>query len=44
MGVLPHLHKEATIQNPLYHYQARAAINHPQTQVENGAPYRPPFR
>jgi hypothetical protein len=42
MGVLPHLHSEATIQKPLYHYQSRAESSQP--QVENGAPYRPPFR
>ena len=44
IGILPHLHKEATIEKPLYHYQSRATIHHPPTQVENGAPYRPPFR
>jgi len=42
MGVLPHLNKEVIIQKPLYHYQSRAESN--QSQVENGAPYRPPFR
>jgi glycosyltransferase involved in cell wall biosynthesis len=43
IGVLPHLHKEATIQKPLYHYQARAT-NNQHHQDENGAPYRPPWR
>ena len=44
LGVLPYLNLEATIDKPLYHYQSRATTNYPQTQVENGAPYRPPFR
>ena len=41
MSILPHLHKEAIIAKPLYHYQARGE-NIP--QVENGAPYRPAWR
>lgn len=41
ISILPHLHKEAIIAKPLYHYQARGE-NIP--QVENGAPYRPAWR
>ena len=45
MSILPHLHKEAIIAKPLYHYQSRVAItNHPPNQDENGAPYRPAWR
>jgi glycosyltransferase involved in cell wall biosynthesis len=45
IGILPHLHNEATIEKPLYHYQSKVAVaNHPPNQDENGAPYRPAWR
>jgi len=40
-GILPFLHKEAIIEKPMYHYQARGE-NTP--KVENNAPYRAAWR
>ena len=40
-GVLPHLHNEAKIEKPLYHYQARGESPR---QNENGAIYRRAWR